>query len=223
MYDVQVDKSIYYSRKYFTPERFATYYAQIKAVNSNSPKNVLEIGVGDKTVSNYLSGLGIQTTTFDFDENLNPDVVGDLREGLPFDDNTFDSVCAFEVLEHMPYDIFQKNLRELLRVSNNQVIISIPYTCISFEFMFKFRTTLFHSLRRKFNKQIYVPVKIPAFTKDIDINDNGQHYWELGSRGYSKRRVRNDIQKECEILREYHCYQSPAHYFYELRKTNVAE
>lgn len=84
--------------------------------------------------------------------------------------------------------------------------------------MVKFRTPVFQSLKCKTNKQVYLPVRILAFTQKIDINSNKQHYWELGSKGYSKNKIRGDISSVCKILNEYHCPQSLGHYFYELEK-----
>lgn len=44
---------------------------------------------------------------------------------LPFEDNSFDEVIALEVIEHIPD--WKKAFDELIRVSNQQVIITIPY------------------------------------------------------------------------------------------------
>ena len=43
---------------------------------------------------------------------------------LDFEDKKFDAVCAFEVLEHIPEP--EKVLKELFRVSNKYVFLSVP-------------------------------------------------------------------------------------------------
>lgn len=46
---------------------------------------------------------------------------------LPFEDKTFDCVTCFEVLEHIPYPVYDTVLNELTRVSKKHVVISVPY------------------------------------------------------------------------------------------------
>ncbi|MBL0356336.1 MAG: class I SAM-dependent methyltransferase [Chitinophagaceae bacterium] len=52
--------------------------------------------------------------------------VGDIT-GLPFEDKTFDCVTCFQVLEHIPYPVYDTVLNELSRISKKHVIISVPY------------------------------------------------------------------------------------------------
>ena len=46
---------------------------------------------------------------------------------LPFDDGEFDLVMCSEVLEHLPKATLEKTVKELARVSNRYVLISVPY------------------------------------------------------------------------------------------------
>ncbi len=45
---------------------------------------------------------------------------------LPFAPASFDLVTCFEVLEHLPYQMFPHALRELERVSRKYIIVSVP-------------------------------------------------------------------------------------------------
>ncbi len=55
----------------------------------------------------------------------------DLRKGdasqLEFPDNSFDIVVATEVIEHLPFGIYEKTLSEFERVSRKYIVISVPY------------------------------------------------------------------------------------------------
>jgi len=52
--------------------------------------------------------------------------IGDIMD-LPFEDRTFDCVTCFQVLEHIPYPVYDRVLNELARVAKKNVIISVPY------------------------------------------------------------------------------------------------
>ncbi|MEX2659870.1 MAG: class I SAM-dependent methyltransferase [Acidimicrobiales bacterium] len=51
---------------------------------------------------------------------------GDLLERLPFEDDSFDLVSAFETLEHLPPESVPRALLELRRVTRSYVVATIP-------------------------------------------------------------------------------------------------
>lgn len=100
------------------------------------PQTFLDAGCGEGFVAELLLQRmpGLQLTGFDF----NPDSVelakiknpgstfveASIFE-IPFESNSFDLVGCFEVLEHLPDP--HPALKELARVSNRHVIVSVPH------------------------------------------------------------------------------------------------
>lgn len=200
----QVDKTHYRFGEYAFEGRFVSYYWQLKEVFALEPASVLEVGVGDRVFGNFIqSNTGTSYTSVDVARDLRPDVVGSVLE-LPFPDKSFDIACAFEVLEHLPFEEFERAVGELVRVARTNVIISVPH----------FGPMLSFSLKIPFLPQIRVAWKIPFPKKHIV---GGQHYWELGKRGYPVRRVRQILQRHGEIMREFVPFGNSYHHFFVLK------
>jgi len=62
--------------------------------------------------------------TLDMNPKVNPDVVHNVEEGLPFKENEFEIATAIHVLEHVTDDFFV--LDELKRVARKRVVAVIP-------------------------------------------------------------------------------------------------
>ena len=185
---------------------FISYFYQIDSVLKLNPKNVLEIGIGNKTVYNYLKQSGLNMVSCDFNKNLNPDKIGDIRN-LPFEDNEFDVVLACEVLEHIPFEDFPVALSELRRVSKKYVIISIPYPGFFAEIVLNINIPLL--------KRIYNPIfKIPFFLHEHKETED--HFWEMGRKNVSKKKIRNLIKKNFKITNEIRPVLNSYHYFFIL-------
>ncbi|MDA3802700.1 MAG: class I SAM-dependent methyltransferase [Patescibacteria group bacterium] len=210
-FKVQVSSDHYQKTNYDSLTRFISYFTQIDIVRSLQPKKVLEIGVGNKTVSNYLNNNGIKVDTCDFDKELEPDYVADIRD-LPMEDNSYDAVMACEIIEHIPWDDVEKALKELHRVSKKHVIISIPYAAFTFEIItrFPFTKTLFNKLF------VSCFLRIPRFF--IKLQFNGEHYWEMGMKGYPRKKIREEFKKYFEIKKEVRPVLDHYHYFFVLEK-----
>ncbi len=174
----QVRTGYYVSPKYASLERFISYYYQLKAVREQKPEKILFIGVGDGLIPGLLKASGLDVTTLDFDESLRPDVLGDIRS-LPFPDHAFDLVCAFEVLEHLPFDESAAAIREMARVSSKGAVIAVPHRRTAFECVIKF-PGIRSVLKREFlDIAIRFPVKFPGFAV------SKQYHWEID--GYTTK------------------------------------
>jgi ubiquinone/menaquinone biosynthesis C-methylase UbiE len=209
-FKIQVQKEHYFG-EYDDMLRFISYFYQVDIVRKLNPNNVLEIGIGNKTTSNYLKQNGIKIDTCDFDKELKPDYVADIRE-LPFDNKYYDLVLACEILEHIPWADVDKALNELNRVSKKYVVISIPYSSAGFELLLKF------PLLRRIIKKTFLSLffRIPYFF--MEINFKREHYWEMGRKNYSKKRIKSSLEKYFIILKEVRPILNHCHHFFILEK-----
>ncbi len=201
---IQVDHSFYNFTDYGTEEQFLSYYHQLKLIHQLQPKNMLNIGVGGRIIEKLIPD-EVKVTGFDYDINLKPEVVGDVNL-LPFKDNSFELVTCFQVLEHLPFDKFDNLLSELARVTNNKVIISLPYANHRFTFRFFFPII----------NDIFIQILIPKFY--IKHKFDGLHYWEIGKKGYGLKKVLQHMQKFFTVENHYTLRDNPYHKFFILKK-----
>jgi len=202
---IQVNPDHYFSMSYDVKERFISYWYQISEVVSLEPADVLEIGIGNSFVANYLKAKGLKTITLDLDGRLRPDVIGDVLM-LPFSQQSFDLVACYELLEHLPYDNFPKILNQFLNVARSHVILSLPDITTVYR--------LYIELPRM--KPIKKMFKHPFPRPPIHQYDD-QHYWEIGKRNYPLTRIIHDIkQSGFNIEKSYRIFEFPYHRFFVL-------
>ncbi|MCC5641339.1 class I SAM-dependent methyltransferase, partial [Nostoc sp. CHAB 5844] len=166
MLQKQVECGHYEFLSYITPERWSSLYWQIKLTLDEKPRRILEIGGGAGIFKHMCELQGIEVITVDIDESLSPDYLGDVRE-LGLSENDFDIVCAFQVLEHLPFEDFDSMIKRMARLTKSKVILSLP------------------DVEPLVNYQFYLPklgqleyqVKWPFKRPERHIFD-GQHYWE---------------------------------------------
>lgn len=195
----------HYQDNYDHRRRFVSYFNQINIVRRAKAQEVLEIGIGNGFISRYLREKNIKLHTVDFDERLNPDTVASVTD-LPFPESTFDTVCCFETLEHLPWESFAGAVSELVRVSSRKVLLSLP------------DVTPF--LRIRLGYRFDVP--LVNWCKDYHLpfapqhEFDGQHYWEIGKRGFPKRRIITALQAAgLRVNFAYRDYEDPFHRFFD--------
>jgi ubiquinone/menaquinone biosynthesis C-methylase UbiE len=189
----------------------SAYGYQIKETMKCSPNNVLEIGLGNGIVSLILKKFGFSVTTLDHSEKLCPDIVASVTD-MPLDNGSFDVVLCCEVLEHIPYSDFEKALREIYRVTRNHLVITLP------------DKNRFYSITAKFpmmTRERRLIIEYPfLFPKEHKYD--GEHYWEIGKKGYSLGHICKSINNSgFTIITTYRMREIPWHRMFVAHKSHI--
>jgi hypothetical protein len=207
----QVDAAHYAFTSYESAERFTSYYHQISAVLELHPRRMLEVGVGNRILLDIAKRQGIEAYGMDIDPALRPSVCGSVLH-IPLADEAVDVAAAFQMLEHLPFDVFEAALLELARVSKEGVVISLPEfgnagLVMTIPFVRK--------LRLAFGA---FPIWKPKHRFD------GEHHWEINKRGYELCRIIETIHR-CGLVcqRTWLNQHNPYHRFFILRKAPNAQ
>jgi len=101
------------------------------SASSKSARNLLDVGARDGHFSKLLASYFSPVTALDLQKPVIETegvicVSGDITK-LHYDDNCFDVVFCAEVLEHIPPAALVKACTELIRVSNQKIVIGVPY------------------------------------------------------------------------------------------------
>lgn len=210
--NVQVGENYYKQKKYNSLERFISYAYQIDAVTSlGEIHSILEIGPGSKLVARELIERGYVVTTADFDPRVDADITADVRS-LPCSESSFDCIMACQVLEHIPYNDFERVIGDLARITKQYVVMSLPERHTGIEMIFKipFIQTFFK--RKFFDWWLKIPVRFPGF------KESDQHYWEIDGFTTTRGKVRRSLERYFSIKREFNPPLNKYHHFYVLEK-----
>lgn len=209
---VQVEKGHYDFSFYTDTGRWASYYYQISEAVASGCRDILYIGKGDGSVCVMLENIlrfqggGGNVVSFDFDRELEPDIVGDLlhiRDALG--DKRYDCVLCCEVLEHIPFSQFECILRQLKEICRDTLVISLPDRMLHFRWGFavpKIRVKGLFSVLRFWEKE---------------IKFNGEHYWEVGTALYPKKKILKICWEYFIVAKQYEIFENPYHWFVILK------
>jgi len=201
---MKMGKKYYYSG-YDTKERFASYWHQIDEILRCAPQSVLDIGIGNNFIADYLKKQGVAVTTLDKDEALNPDILSVLPR-IPLPDLSVDVISACQTLEHIDYEDFLKTLQEFWRVTRKYVVISLPESI--HRYAIKVQLPFFGALK------ILIPVYF-----FISPRLDPQHCWQLDYKVYTVKKVSADIKKAGFVIKKnFIVFENPGHRFFVLEK-----
>jgi len=178
---------------------FVNAYYQYRDLQScgDDVRRVLIIGPGQGLDTAILRWLGYEVVTFDIDETFEPDHVGSTHDLSMFRDGEFDAVIASHVLEHMALPYLDPALAELARVAR-YALIYLPNhgRRAQLRLVPGFRG-LDLSLVVEFFDYFLKPDGVtPRYM-------GGQHFWEVGMRGFRVRDVVRRFERHFEVLKVY--------------------
>lgn len=201
---VQVEPAHYDFERYDDRERWMSYWHQIRVVLAVRPRRVLEIGPGSGVFRSYLRSAGVEVSTLDIDGSRGVDYVADITKldaALP-PGLTFDAVCAFQVLEHLPFAEFETCLANIARRARPHVFVSLPYRGLRVRWSMWWgdhHLTLGHKFM------------LPWRHRPIP-----EHHWELGW-PYTARKVTKVIARQLDVVSRGFLPENPYHYLWQLR------
>jgi ubiquinone/menaquinone biosynthesis C-methylase UbiE len=95
-------------------------------------RSICDIGCGNGLFLNYLASLNRFERLCGVDrskaalKHVTTEKVNACIDRLPFADSEFHMATSLEVIEHLPFNIYEKSLEEIFRVAEKYVMISVP-------------------------------------------------------------------------------------------------
>lgn len=206
----ELTKEAYYSDGYFEKYQLFSLSEQINLIYQYTLKKskILEIGKGNGFVSDFFKKAGFIFNTFDINESLEPDIVGNILELEKLITDNYDLIACCEVLEHMDFKYFEKSLEQMRNITNKYVILTLPNCQKNFGV----------------NVQIRLPKRkvfsVPLFFHTlIGKNICTEHCWEINyTEETSKKNIENILLKYFTIKDKGYFHTNPYHNFYILEK-----
>ncbi len=187
----------HYGSRYEHATRWVNYGTQVREVMARAPRTILEVGLGAGTVAAILRSRGLSVTTFDFDPEVRPDLVGSVQElARHVPPKSFDLVLCAEVLEHLPFALLPACGEQLAAVAREHVLIGLP--CF-LKPRWGARLEL-HLPRLGVREWSFGAGPLPRWRAT-----DPEHYWEVDYRPYSLVRVLEAIGgalRVTEVVRE---------------------
>lgn len=205
--EIQVDSSHYRFSNYVSERRWISTWQQLNEVFKVNPTSVLEIGIGSNIFKTVGTLLKLNIKTLDIDPDLQPDFVGSVVE-MPFSDASFDCVCGFQILEHLPFDNSVIAFKEMVRVAKEHVIISLPDAARYLTFI-----AYFPGLGKR-----SLSFSLPTMRKTLKFTK--EHYWEINRRGYPLKFIIKSFEHEgIRLLNTFRVSEMPYHRFFVFKKS----
>ncbi|MCK9472256.1 class I SAM-dependent methyltransferase [Sulfurimonas sp.] len=208
----ELPRAVYFSNSYFTKSQLFSLSEQIYLIYKYAQKctkpKILEIGKGNGFVSDFFKKAEFDFLTYDINKNLLPDIEGNILELSHIVNHKVDIVVACEILEHLPFDMFEDSLKEISKVTNKYVVITLPEFKKFFGFGFLIRLPKLEM----FSKQIMLKLKANKIL-------SSEHFWEIDYDIKTQRKnIESIIYKYFSIVEKGSFDTNPYHNYYVLEK-----
>ncbi len=193
-----------------------TYYQFRDVERLGKASNLLVVGPGQGLDTAVFRWRGYDVTTYDIDLTFQPDHVGSVHDMGSFRTQQFDVVIASHVLEHLPEAYLDQALRELGRVARH-TLVYLPIAGRHCQVRF---------VPGVKDIDLAVTVDIFNFFKRPDGGTPrymaGQHYWEVGLRGFHVSDLIKRFAQFFEVLHVYRNRDWPCSQNFVLQSRNSA-
>ncbi len=180
---------------------FANTFAQYRDVTTlGAVKRILVIGPGQGLDTAVFRWRGYDVVTLDIDDRLKPDVIGSAHDLSQFPDKSFDVVIASHVVEHIPPSYLETVIDELARVAHHALVyLPVPGRIVRLRLLPGFGGKDWSWSVNFFNLFDRPDPQRPKYC-------GGQHYWEVGRPGYSRKDLARRFERRFDIRS---AYQNP--------------
>jgi Methyltransferase domain len=159
--------------------------------------SILIIGPGQGLDTAVFKWKGFRVVTFDIDNTFSPDVIGSCHAMPMFEKAQFDVVIASHVLEHLPLPYLDLALVEIARVGRHAIFyLPVAGRHAILRFMPGFRGIDWAAIA-DFCRFWERPDGVSA------RYCGGQHYWEVGMRGFRVPDLRERFSRSFDVLDAY--------------------
>lgn len=160
-------------------------------------RSILLIGPGQGLDTQILRWRGYDVMTFDIDDTFQPDVSGSVHKMGMFTTGQFDAVIASHVLEHLAEPLLDRSLREIARIGRYAIIyLPVHGRHIQLRLIPGFMGLDFSLVFDLFSYWKKPDGITPHYMA-------GQHYWEVGMRGFRVRDLIRRMSPYFEIVSVY--------------------
>lgn len=206
----QVDYRHYEWGKYLKMSKWKSYYYQITEVIKSNPNKLLIIGKGDGIVPAILLNMGIEVTTFDYDETLKPDILGDVKLIDQYvKRGQYDTILCCEVLEHIPFEFFDIIIKKFSDLNVKKVVLSLPNYSKDCVLDLKLQIGKLFNVRKRI-------INYNRIGKEVWCKE--EHFWEINVKDKTLKRIKEILKKYYNIENMFYVFENEYHIFFILKK-----